>query len=149
MEFNYTYSLPYPRQRVWESLLDFDLLSRVIPGVERLERLGDDKCNMVVKVGVPLVTGSYRGTVAILEKNPFDSYRLVGEATGRLGWVKGEAAFQLHDKDVDTQVLAKLRFQVGGLLAGVGQRLMEGIAKGMAREFFAAFEREIRSKTNV
>lgn len=144
MDIVYRHVLPYPRERVWSGLLDFDLLSRTVPGVEALEPIGENRCDLRVKVGVPLVTGTYRGTVEVVSKNPCDSYRLRGEAKGRLGWVKGEAGFRLGDSDGGTEVVAELTLQAGGVLAAVGQRMMEGIGKSMAREFFAAFERELK-----
>ena len=145
VELEYRHFLAYPREQVWAGLLDFVTLSRSIPGVERLDPISDDKCSIVVKVGVPLVTGTYQGTVEIIEKRPFDAYRLRGEAKGRLGWVRGEAAFHLIEQGNGTELAAKMAFQAGGMLAGVGQRLMDGVAKGMIRDFFAAFERELES----
>src|SRR3990170_15733 len=104
MVVTYRYVLPYAKEVVWSALLDFGVLARVIPGVETLERVNETKCDMSVKVGIPLVTGTYRGTVEISDKDPFDRYRLRGEAKGRLGWVKGEAALKLSDRTQGTEV---------------------------------------------
>ena len=136
--------LPHPRERVWEKLMDFGVLARTLPGVERLEPLDGDACALTVKVLVPSITGKYEGRVAVVERDPVDSYRLRGEAKGRLGWVRGDARFELREDGGGTEVSSTMDFQTGGVLAGVGQRFMEGIAKSMIRQFFGAFGEELR-----
>jgi carbon monoxide dehydrogenase subunit G len=143
VDLSYSQVLPFPREEVWAALLDFGVLARVVPGIERLAPIGDDKCEMVVNVGVPLVTGTYRGTMELVEKEPFNGYRLRGDARGRLGWVSGEAGFRLIERERATELQAEVSLRVGGVLGAVGQRMMEGIAKGMARDFFAALEGEL------
>lgn len=123
--------------------MDFSFLSRTLPGIERLEPVDEETCNLTVKMLVPALTGSYQGTVTIVEKEPIDSYRLRGEAKGRLGWVRGDARFELVEEAEGTNVSSQMIFQAGGTLSGVGQRFMEGIAKSMLREFFDAFGREL------
>ena len=143
MEVTETRLLPHPRPQVWDKLMDFGFLSRTLPGIERLEPVDEETCNLTVKMLVPALTGSYQGTVTIVEKEPIDSYRLRGEAKGRLGWVKGDARFELVEEAEGTNVSSQMIFQAGGTLSGVGQRFMEGIAKSMLREFFDAFGREL------
>jgi carbon monoxide dehydrogenase subunit G len=123
--------------------MDFGVLARTLPGVEALEPVDEETCKLTVKVLVPSVTGTYEGVVKVVEKQPIDSYRLQGDAKGRLGWVKGEAQFDLKEDGEGTEVVSQMDFQTGGILSGVGQRFMEGIAKGMMRDFFKAFEREL------
>lgn len=133
---------PQPRQLVWDKLMDFEVLGRTLPGVERMTPITPEKCEMALKVLVPAITGKYTGTVEVVEKNPIDDYRLVGQATGRLGWVRGEAAFRLSDEAEGTRVDAEMNFAAGGLLSSVGARFMEASAKGMLRDFFSSFARE-------
>jgi carbon monoxide dehydrogenase subunit G len=140
-----TQRLAFPRELVWERLMDFDVLARSLPGVEAIEALDAETSRLVVKPVVPSITGTYEGTVTIVEKEPVASYRLRGEAKGRLGWVRGDSVFELREDDGGTEVTAAMTFQAGGTLSGVGQRFMEGIAKGMLRDFFAAFERELEA----
>lgn len=135
--------LPHPRSQVWEKLMDFGVLSRTLPGIERLEPLDEETCRLTVKMLVPAITGSYEGTVTVVEKSPVASYRLHGEAKGRLGWVRGDARFELAEDSAGTAVVSLMNFQAGGTLSGVGQRFMEGIAKSMLREFLDAFGREL------
>lgn len=145
MEVTQSQVFPYARQHVWEKLMDFEVLGRTLPGVERLEPLDEESCRLSVKVLVPSITGNYDGTVRVVEKQPIDSYRLRGEAKGRLGWVKGDALFELTDADAagQTQVSSTMNIQTGGVLSGVGQRFMQAIAKSMIRDFFSAFGAEL------
>src|SRR5436309_1330190 len=114
--------------------MDFDLLGRTLPGVQRMTPITPEKCEIDLKVLVPAITGRYSGEVEVVEKSPTDSYRLLGKANGRLGWVRGEAMFQLADENGGTRVDAEMDFATGGLLSSVGARFMEAIAKGMLRD---------------
>lgn len=135
----------HAREHVWESLMDFGVLARTLPGIESLEPVDAETCRLSVKVMVPSITGSYDGTVRVVEKQPIESYRLRGEATGRLGWVKGDAAFSLAETEAGTEVSSRMSFQTGGAISGVGQRFMGAIAKSMIKEFFRSFERELEA----
>jgi hypothetical protein len=123
--------------------MDFDVIARALPGVESLVPLDEETSRITMKVLVPAITGTYDGTVRVVERHPVDNYRLRGDAKGRLGWVKGDAFFELREAEPGTEVAATMTFQTGGMLSGVGQRFMEGIAKGMLREFLESFEREL------
>jgi len=131
------------RQVVWDALMDFDVLGRTLPGVQRMTPVTPEKCEMDLRVLVPAITGRYTGEVGVVEKSPIDSYRLLGNASGRLGWVRGEAMFRLADENGGTRVDAEMDFATGGLLTSVGARFMEAIAKGMLRDFFQNFEQEV------
>jgi carbon monoxide dehydrogenase subunit G len=139
MEVTQSQVFAHPREHVWDYLMDFDVLARTLPGIESLEPIDAETCRLSIKVMVPSITGSYDGTVTIVEKQPIDSYRLRGEATGRLGWVKGDAAFALAEIAGGTEVTSTMRFQTGGVISGVGQRFMGAIAKSMIRDFFKSF----------
>ncbi len=135
--------MPYPPQQVWNLLLDPSVLSRLLPGVEKFDSVGPDRYEVVVKLGVGAVRGTYNGKVEIAEQKPPSSYRLRGEGKGAPGWAKGDVLFSLIPENGGTRVNAKADAQIGGAIAGVGQRMIEGVAKSMAREFFAAVEREL------
>jgi carbon monoxide dehydrogenase subunit G len=143
MEITQSQVLPYPREDVWEKLMDFDVLGRTLPGVESLEPIDAETCKLKVKVMIPSITGKYEGTVKIVDKQPIDSYKLQGQAKGRLGWVRGDAMFALKQVDVGTELTSTMNIQTGGVLSGVGQRFMESIAKGMIRDFFVSFEQQL------
>ena len=135
--------MPHPPQKVWNLLLDPAVLSRLLPGVEKFEATGPDKYEVVVKLGVGAVRGTYNGKVELTDQQPPNSYRLRGEGRGAPGWAKGEVLFTLLPEAAGTRIHAKADAQIGGAIAGVGQRMIEGVAKSMAREFFAAVDREL------
>lgn len=143
MKIEHSHLLPFPRERVWDVLLDPAVLSRVLPGVESFEPKGDDRYAVVVELGVAGVKGRYAGEVEIVEKKPLDSYRLKGQGQGAPGWAKGEALMTLVEEAGGTRVRASANVQVGGTIAGVGQRMIDGVARAMAKEFFGAIEREV------
>ena len=145
MEITQSQVFAHPRDHIWEKLMDFDVLARTLPGIESLEPIDTETCRLSVKVMVPSITGSYDGTVTIVEKQPIDSYRLRGEAKGRLGWVKGDAAFALAEIEGGTEVTSTMSFQTGGAISGVGQRFMSAVAKSMVRDFFKSFGRELET----
>ena len=123
--------------------MDFGVLARTLPGIERLDPLDQDTCRLTIKPPVSAITGSYEGTVGVVHKTPIDNYELRGEAKGPLGWVRGDARFELAEAEAGTRVASTMTFQTGGMLSGVGQRFMEGIAKSMMRQFFKAFGCEL------
>jgi len=138
--------LAQPRDRVWDALLDPAVLARVMPGVQKFEVIGPDTYSVSMKLGVPAVRGSYSGSVQIVDKQPPNSYRLRGEGKGGPGWARGEVLMTLVAEGSGTRVIANGQAQIGGTIAGVGQRMMEGVAKAMAREFFASVERELQGR---
>ena len=141
MHVEVSHLLPHPIERVWEVLLDPDALRRALPGIERLEPAGRDRFAITMNLGVAAVRGRYTGTMEIVDQQRPSRYRLKAEGKGAPGWTKGQAELTLTSEDGGTLVIAKGDAQVGGTIAGVGQRMMEGVAKGMARDFFAAIER--------
>ncbi len=143
MEITQSETFAASREKVWDKLMDFQTLGRTIPGIERLEPIDDESCTIHVKVLVPSITGKYDGTVRVVEKQPIDSYRLRGDAKGRLGWVKGDAFFSLVEVDGGTEVTSTMAVQTGGILSGVGQRFMSAVAKSMVKQFFTAFGQEL------
>src|SRR5262245_6405731 len=141
MHLEVSHVLNHPIERVWDILLDPEALKRALPGIEKLESTGLDTFAVVMNLGVAAVKGRYSGTLAITDKKPPLSYRLQGEGKGAPGWTKGQAVLTLTPEGTGTRVTAKGDAQVGGTIAGVGQRMMEGIGKSMARDFFAAMAR--------
>lgn len=132
--------LSHPKAAVCQALLDPQTLSGLLPGVEKFEPLGNDAYEVEVKLGVGSIRGSYAGRIQLADLKPPDSYTLQGEVKGKPGWARGVANFHLEEVTDGTVVHAAADTQVGGAIAGVGQRMIEGVAKSMAREFFAALD---------
>ena len=143
MQIEHAHLLVAPRQRVWDVLMDAGVLARVLPGVEQFELVEEDRFSVRLTLGVASIKGTYTGSVEIVDKDPLSSFKLRGEGKGITGWARGEAHMTLVEEGEGTRVIAKGQAQVGGRIAGVGQRMMEGVAKAMAREFFESIAREL------
>ena len=137
-----------PRASVWAALNDPDVLARCIDGVETLTRVSGDASErfegkMNAKVGP--VRATFTGQVTLVDVVPPESYRLVGEGKGGVaGFAKGEAAVSLSEPAPGTTLLAyTVTSSVGGKLAQLGARLIEGAAKGYAETFFARLKAEV------
>src|SRR5262245_42955595 len=136
MKIEGAHDIPAPRQKVWDAFLDPDRLRQAIPGCEKLEALGNDEFKAVMKVGVAAVKGTFEGKVKLADKKPPESYRMGVEGSGAPGFVRGETLITLSDIEGGTRVAYSADVQVGGLIAGVGQRMLGGVSRMMADQFF-------------
>jgi carbon monoxide dehydrogenase subunit G len=136
MKVEGAYTFPGQPQQVWDLLLDPESLRQCIPGVESLTETSPDHWDAVMKVGVAAIKGTYKGKVAIVEKVPPTSYTLQVEGSGGPGFVKGNARISLEPSGDVTSVKVEGDGQVGGMLAGVGQRMLPGVAKMLMNQFF-------------
>lgn len=146
MKVEGTYTLPAPRQRVWEMLNDPAVLARTTPGVKTLEPLGDDRYKATIEVGVGPVKGTYDGQVSITDKQPPERMTLRIEGGGRPGTIKATGELRFEEQDGKTLVAYSGDAQVTGLIASVGHRLIGGVAKQMTGEFFKAVEKELQKR---
>ena len=143
MKVEGTYALPAPRERVWTLLNDPAVLARTTPGVKELTPKGPDTYSATIEVGVGPVKGTYAGQVSIADKTPPERMTLKIEGGGRPGTIRATGELRLEEQDDRTVVHYVGNAQVTGLVASVGHRLMSGVAKQMAGEFFKALEREL------
>jgi len=129
---------------LWRLLNDPDVLAKTIPGCNAVRALGGDRYEMGLKLQVANVSGEYMGSVAITEKREPEHYVLAVEGQGSIGFMKGSAAFELEPQgDKQTLLHYAGSAEVGGVVAGVGQRVLSGVAKYMVGRFFKALEKHI------
>jgi uncharacterized protein len=138
-----SYTLPVPRDRVWEALQDPAVLARTLPGCEALEVTGPDAYAATVTAGVASVKGTYQGTVQLRDKEQPSSYRLLAEGAGAPGTIRADALVSLHEDEGGTTIRYDADAVIGGMIGGVGQRMLAGVAKKTAGEFFSNVEREL------
>ena len=138
-----TYTFDAPRDRVWQALMDPGVIASCIPGCEGLEPLGEDRYRAKVVAAVAAISGSYEGTVSMLDKVPPESYRLVIEGQGRHGFVTGESRVALTDGGGTTVIDVAGTMEVGGMIARVGQRLIGSVSKMMLDRFFACLQGKV------
>jgi carbon monoxide dehydrogenase subunit G len=125
---------------VWRALNDPDVLKKCIPGCESIERVSDDEFKIVMLAAVGPVKARFNGALAIRNALAPTSYDLVFEGSGGVaGFGKGTASVSLAPEDAMTMLRYEARAQVGGRLAQVGSRLIDGVAKKMAIDFFGRF----------
>ena len=136
MKLEGTYDISAPRQRVWSAFLDPETLRQAIPGCEKLEAVGEGEYKATLKIGVAAVKGTFEGKVRLFDQKPPESYRMSVEGSGGPGFIRGETQIMLADADAGTKVSYTADVQVGGLIAGVGQRMLGGVSKMMADQFF-------------
>ena len=136
MKLEGSHDIPVPRERVWAAFLDPEVLKQAIPGCEKLEATGDGEYKATMKIGVAAVKGTFEGKVRLSDLKPPESYRMAVEGSGGPGFIRGETQITLSDIDGGTRVTYTADAQVGGLIAGVGQRMIGGVSKMMADQFF-------------
>ena len=137
--------LAAPRQTVWEKLNDPDVLRATIPGCESLEKTSDTSFSAVAVTKIGPVKAKWKGKVTLTDLDPPNGYRIVGEGEGGVaGFAKGAADVKLTDKDGGTLLTYNVEAQIGGKLAQLGQRLINGAAKKLADEFFANFAKAVQ-----
>ncbi len=130
-----------PADRVWAALNDPAVLVRTIPGCSSLEPNGPDSYRMTVTAGVASVKGVYAGEVALHDQQPPGSFRLRASGAGAPGTVRADVLVELADGGDGTTSLAyDADAVVGGMVGGVGQRMLVGVAKKTAGEFFRAVD---------
>lgn len=145
MKVSASWRFPVARQHLWEKLNDPEVLRRCTPGCERLERVGDDRYEATMKVGVAAIKGTFTGKIALEEKRPPEHYKLVVSGAGAPGFVNATATFDLVDDGGETELRSDWDVQVGGLIAGVGQRVLGGVAKMQIESFFKQLAEEVKS----
>ncbi len=137
MDLQASYTFNAPPDTVWELLMDTKAIAACLPGCRELRDLGEDRYQAELVIAVAAITGNYAATVSIENKVPPQSYRLVMQGTGRPGFVRGTADVGLEASPEGTLVTVKANADVGGAVARVGQRLLEGVGRAMMNKFFA------------
>ena len=130
-------------EKVWSVITDPAVLARTIPGVETLEQVGDDEYTMNVTVGVGAIRGTYAGEVRLSDKEHPTSYVMHASGAGGPGNVRAKVLISLEPSVEGTTLTYSADAVVGGAVAGVGQRMMTGVAKRMAGQFFKAIDNEL------
>src|SRR5882724_806060 len=145
MKIEGTHHLNARRDRVYKALTDHEVLQRCIPGCERLEKTAENAYSATIRTGVGAIKGVFTGTVRLEEMQPPEHYRIVVEGKGAPGFLKGSGNLDLEEQGEGTLIKYTGDLQLGGTIAGVGQRMIQGTAKMMAAQFFTALEAEART----
>ena len=140
MTMNGEVQLAAPRDVVWAKLNDAEVLKQCIPGCEELNKTSDTGFSAVATIKIGPVKARFKGHVQLSDMDPPNGYKILGEGEGGVaGFAKGGAVVKLTDKDGGTLLSYDVESQIGGKLAQLGQRLVQGTAKKLADDFFAKF----------
>ena len=136
-------TIPAPPAEVWRRLIDPTELAAIVPGCERLQQVGPDRYIADVTIGVAGIRGLYAAEIELKDKQEPASVRLVGKASGALGFGTGEGIVRLAAEGTGTRLTYAYRVDVGGKVAAVGQRLLATVTRVLIAEFFRALERRV------
>ncbi len=137
--------LQAPVEQVWQALLDPAVLVRTIPGCERLEATGENRYDMTVTAGVAAIRGTYAGTCELRDLHPHASLVMAVQGSGAPGTLAADVTVRFEEREggAATAVSYDADAVVGGMLGGVGQRMLGSVSKRMAAEFFGAVDQDL------
>lgn len=128
---------------LWTALNDPEVLKKCIPGCKDMIPSGEDHFKLILNLKVASVGGSFEGEISLKDKQPPAQCKITVSGSGSLGHGAGEATFSLAAQDADTLMTYGGEGEIGGLVAGVGQRILKGVAKHLIKQFFTALRKEI------
>lgn len=150
MDFAGRYTIPAPPETVWAAINDPEILRACIPGCQSLTKTDDTHFEAAVKLKIGPVSATFKGKVALEELDPPRRCVLRGEGQGGVaGFAKGEADVLLAPEDGGTTLSYQAKASVGGKLAQIGQRLIDGAARQIADDFFAKFAEAVGTGSEV
>jgi carbon monoxide dehydrogenase subunit G len=141
-----SYTIDAPRDQVWFALNDMEILARIVPGCERLVQTGENEYEGTVKIGIQSIKGSYSGKIRLEDIQPPHHYKLVASGRSSNGVVDGSGTVDLAEQDGKTVLTYGGDAQIGGTLASVGQRLIEGASKQMINQSLKALVEQINAR---
>ena len=142
MKLEGTHTISYPRVDLWELMIDPEVLCRCVPGCENLEALPDGSYKMTLKAGVGSIKGVFTGSIRLEEMRQPEHFKMLVDAKGVPGFVKGVGTLDLAEVGTETVVTYSGDVNVGGTIASVGQRMIQSSARMMAAQFFTSIEAE-------
>jgi carbon monoxide dehydrogenase subunit G len=132
---------------LWRALNDPAVLQKCIPGCKEMIPDGEDKFKLILNLKVASVGGSFEGAIALTDKQPPAHCKITVSGSGTLGHGEGAATFSLASAGASTTMSYAGEGEIGGLVAGVGQRILKGVAKHLIKQFFTALRRELSASS--
>jgi carbon monoxide dehydrogenase subunit G len=147
MEITDTHNFAATPEEVWAVLMDPDAIKACLRGCRELRPVGDNRYQADITIGVGAVSGMFSAEVTLSDQSPPNSYRISVDAIGKPGFARGSANVLLKRVASGTEVEVNASAEVGGLIARVGQRLIEGVARMTIAGFFSCLAARLRSAT--
>ena len=146
MNLEGSYTFDAPRQVVWDSLMTPEVLAKVLPGCEKLEQVGDDEYEAILKIRVGPVQGTFKGNVKIANLQEPESYSMTVDGRGAPGFMNGTGTVKLEEQGQSTVLHYTGEAQVGGRIAQVGQRLLDSSAKAITRQSLDGLNKQVLAR---
>lgn len=147
VEIEGTYEIDAPRELVWEMVLDPDVLSRVVPGCEKLERTGENEYKGKMRIKVGPVDGVYQGTLKLSELRSLEGFHLAVNGRGASGNIRGEGDVVLESvEDGGTLLRYVGQGEVSGRMATVGQRLTQSSARAITKQCLNNLDQQVEAR---
>ena len=143
MKLSGSYEFNASPEKVWQTLTDPASLAACIPGCEKMEALGNDEYNATVTIAMGPIRSKFNAKVKMIDMKPYESYSLSIEGNGPSGFVRGESQVKLTENNGKTIVDVESESSSGGLLARVGQRMMESFSRNMMNRFFTCLQESV------
>ncbi|MCH7737226.1 MAG: carbon monoxide dehydrogenase subunit G [Chloroflexi bacterium] len=144
MKLSGSYEFDAAPEKVWQTLTDPDSLCACIPGCENMESLGNNEYTAIVTIAMGPIRSKFDAKVKMVDLKPYESYSLVIEGNGPSGFVRGESQVRLTENNGKTTVDVESDTSSGGLLARVGQRMIESFARNMMDRFFTCLQQSVK-----
>jgi len=144
MKLSGSYEFDAAPEKVWQILTDPEALRACIPGCEKMDALGNDEYAATVTISMGPIRSKFDAKVKMVDLQPYEYYKLVAEGNGPSGFVRGESQIKLTENSGKTTVDVDSDSSSGGLLARVGQRMIESFARSMMDRFFTCLQESVR-----
>ena len=140
MDMSNSVVLPAPQTQVWAALNDPEILKQCVPGCESIERIDDNAYQVAMTVAIGPVRAKFKGNLRLTDIDAPNAYTLQFDGQGgAAGFGKGTARVKLTPEDAGTRLDYVVNAQIGGKIAQLGSRLVDGVSRKMADEFFESF----------
>lgn len=139
MKISGAYTVAVPREKAYALLQDPEVLAKCMPGTDQLEKIGEDEYEMKMKMAIASFSGLFTGKVKIVDAQPPESFKLLVEGSGKVGFLKGQGLLTLVPANDSTEIKYDGEVNVGGTIAAVGQRLIDTTSKMIIKRFFEKF----------
>jgi carbon monoxide dehydrogenase subunit G len=142
------YLIAAPTHSVWRLLMDFAVLERITPGISQLLPIADDKYKAISNIKIGPVRGYFEGDLKIMDKEENSTATLVMDQKSKIGNVTATITMHLNPMEDSTEIDYKGEAKLSGKLAMMGQRIIGGVISSLAKQFFAALDKEIKNVNN-
>ena len=136
MRLSGNYTVPIELERAYQLMQDPAVLARAMPGCNHLALIAPDEYEMRMKMIISSIQGLFSGKVRIADRNPPASFRLIVEGSGKVGFMKGDGLLTFTPLFTSTDIHYEGDVQVGGMIASVGQRLLDTTSRLLIKKFF-------------